>query len=47
MSELLKFLSNHNEDIKIMTLKNDHENLKLTVFMIQKYIVKVIVIRIY
>ena len=38
--ELLKFIVDHNEDIKTVTLKNAPENLKLTAPKIQKDIVK-------
>ena len=39
--ELLQFLSDHNDDIKAVTLKNAPENLKLTSPDIQKDIVSV------
>ena len=41
---LLRFLSGHNEDIKVVTLKNAPENLKLTTPKIQKDIVRAIAI---
>ncbi|XP_062100728.1 uncharacterized protein LOC133806648 [Humulus lupulus] len=37
--ELLMFLTNHNEEVRVVTLKNDPENLKLTSPKIQKDIV--------
>ena len=42
--ELLQFLSDHNDDIKAVTLKNAPENLKLTSPDIQKYIVSAVAI---
>ena len=40
----MKFLTDHNEDIKAVTLKNAYENLKLTAPEIQKDIAKAIAI---
>ncbi|XP_062089083.1 uncharacterized protein LOC133795647 [Humulus lupulus] len=37
--ELLAFLANHNEEVRVVALKNAHENLKLTSPKIQKDIV--------
>ena len=42
--ELLRFLADHNQDIKAVTLKNASENLKLTAPKIQKDIVRAIAI---
>ena len=42
--ELLRFLANHNQDIKAVTLKKAPENLKLTAPEIQKDIVRAIAI---
>ena len=42
--ELLRFLADHNQDIKVVTLKNAPENLKLTTPEIQKDIVRAIAI---
>ncbi|KAL0533945.1 hypothetical protein IC582_028221 [Cucumis melo] len=44
--ELLQWLCNHNKDIKVISLKNAPENLKLTAPDIQKYIVNCIVVKI-
>ena len=42
--ELLRFLADHNQDIKTVTLKNALENLKLTAPEIQKDIIRAIAI---
>ena len=42
--ELLRFLADHNQDIKAITLKNAPKNLKLTAPEIQKDIVRAIAI---
>ena len=43
--ELLRFLVYHNQAIKVVTLKNALENLKLTALEIQKDIVRAIAMR--
>lgn len=40
--ELLQWLYNHNEDIKLISLKNAPENLELTSSKIQKHIINAI-----